>query len=77
MILAFILIVATISNKKEGFNEFNFNDQGYIPYVSQDVVCMILLGAGVDIDKYGTLVGKCSTSENKKTVEDTSNTCTS
>ena len=48
MVLVFILLVATVSKQKEGFDEFNFEDQGYIPYVSQDVICLILMGAGTD-----------------------------
>jgi hypothetical protein len=77
MVLVGILLVATLSKKKEGFNEFNFEEDVYIPYVSQDVICLILLGAGVqNINKYGIIIDKC-TRDKKKTVPDTSNTCTS
>ena len=75
MVITFILIVATVSTKKEGFDEFNFDDQGYIPYVSQDVVCLILLGAGVPINEYGILYNKCSRDKKNQIVPDTSNYC--
>lgn len=75
MVLVFILIVATVSKKKEGFDEFNFDDQGYIPYVSQDVICLILLGAGVPINQYGILYNKCTRDKKDAVVPDTSNFC--
>jgi hypothetical protein len=77
IVLTMILIVATISKQKEGFDEFNFDDQGYIPYVSQDVICLIMLGAGVPINKYGILYNKCSRDKKDQLVPDTSNTCPS
>lgn len=75
MIITFVLIVATLSNKREGFNEFNFDEKVYIPYVSQDIVCLILLGAGVKIDKYGILYNKCTRDKKNNVLPDDSNIC--
>ena len=75
MVLVFILLVATVSKQKEGFDEFNFEDQGYIPYVSQDVICLILMGAGVPINQYGILYNKCSRDKKDKLIKDKSNYC--
>jgi hypothetical protein len=75
MVLVFILIVATVSKKKEGFDEFNFDDQGYIPYVSQDILCLIFTGAKAPVDQYGIFYNKCSRDKEKKIVPDTSNYC--
>lgn len=75
MVIIFILIVATVSKQKEGFDEFNFDDQGYFPYVSQDIICLILLGADVPINKYGILYNKCARDKKKEIVPDTSNYC--
>ena len=75
MVLVFILIVATVSKQKEGFDEFNFDDQGYIPYVSQDILCLIFTGAKAPVDQYGIFYNKCSRDKEKKIVPDTSNYC--
>jgi len=74
MVIAFLMSLSLL-NTKEGFNEFNFHENNYIPYVSQDIICLILKGAKVDnIDKYGIIMEKCDT--NKKELKpDTTNYC--
>jgi hypothetical protein len=74
MVIAFLMSLS-LFNRKEGFNEFNFEEKNYIPYVSQDVLCLILRGAGVsDINKYGIIIDKCARGD-KKLKPDTSNYC--
>lgn len=74
MVIAFLMSM-TLFNRKEGFNEFNFEEDNYIPYVPQDVMCLILRGAGVqDINKYGIFIDKCTRGGNKLK-PDTSNYC--
>jgi hypothetical protein len=74
MVIAFLMWLPLL-NKKEGFNEFNFDEENYIPYVSQDVICLILVGAGVsDINKYGIIMENCTRGD-KKLNPDTSNYC--
>lgn len=74
MVIAFLMWLPLL-NRKEGFNEFNFDEENYIPYVSQDVICLILLGAGVnDINKYGIIIENC-TRGGEKLKPDTSNYC--
>jgi len=52
----------TLFDKTEGFQPFFIDphqNSGYIPYVPQDVVCMILDAAGIKIDRLGILKEKC------------------
>lgn len=77
MVIAFLMSLSLI-NRKEGFNEFNFEENNYIPYVSQDVICLILRGAGVsDIHKFGIIMDKCSRGRDEKLKPDNSNYCPS
>ena len=64
MVVVGILIVATLHRKREGFDEFDFDSNPYIPYVSQDLMCMILYASNVKgIDKYGIIYENCSRDE--------------
>jgi hypothetical protein len=71
--IAVLFAVALVFGKKEGFTIDPHNSSGMIPYIPQDVVCMILDGAKVDVDKYGTLVDKCQPAPEVK--PDNSNIC--
>ena len=75
LIVIALLMSLSLFNTKEGFNEFNFNEDNYIPYVSQDIVCLILRGAGVDnVDKFGIFADKCNR-DKRELKPDTSNYC--
>ena len=75
LFIAFIFIM-TLFDKTEGFDNFAIDphqNSGYIPYVPQDVICMILDAAGVPIDRLGILKDKC---QNKPELKpDNSNIC--
>ena len=74
LIIIAVLLLLPLFERKEGFYEFNFNNQGYIPYVSQDALCMIFTGLGVNVDRYSTFPEKCSTYK-KDLKDDNSNIC--
>jgi hypothetical protein len=80
MVLLFIAFVYTITlfDNKEGFRLFDIdphNNSGYIPYVPQDVICMILDSAGVKIDRLSVLQSKCQYSSTPAKKPDDSNIC--
>ena len=75
IIITIILIVATVSSEKEGFDEFDFENAPFIPYLPQDIVCLILLSMGIKVYTYGILANRCKGKPKKKTQPDTSNQC--
>jgi hypothetical protein len=66
MFIAAMLLVALVFGKKEGFSIDPHDSSGYIPYVPQDFLCMILKASGVDIDRLGVMKNKCKFSEDDK-----------
>jgi hypothetical protein len=75
IILTFILIVATVSKQKEGFDEFDFDNAPFIPYIPQDIVCLILLSMGIKVDTYGILARRCKGKTTKKKTQPDTNFC--
>ena len=78
MVIVGLLLIATYHSyyRKEGFNEFDFDSRPYIPYVSQDLMCLILESSGVKgVNKYGIIIENCS--RDKKLKEDDKNYCPS
>ena len=63
MFIAAMLLVALLFGKKEGFKIDPHDSSGYIPYVPQDFLCMILKASGVDIDRLGVMRNKCKFAE--------------
>ena len=79
IVLLFIAFIFTITlfDKKEGFTLFPIDPHkkdGYIPYVPQDVMCMIMDSAGIQIDRYGIMKDKCQNATTKLKKDD-SNIC--
>jgi hypothetical protein len=66
MFIAAMLIIALVFGKKEGFSIDPHDSSGYIPYVPQDFLCMILKASGVDIDRLGVMKNKCQFAEDGK-----------
>lgn len=78
IVLITIVVVYTITlfyGQKEGFMDIDpHNNSGYIPYVPQDVLCMILDAAGVPLDRLGVMRDKCQGGKPPLKLDD-SNTC--
>jgi len=61
MFIAFVFTITLLDNK-EGFRPFPIDphhNSGYIPYVPQDVICLIMHATGINIDRLGKLKEKC------------------
>jgi len=75
MFIAFVFTI-TLLDKKEGFRPFPIDphhNSGFIPYVPQDVICLIMDAAGVKIYRLGVLKEKCRGEQELK--PDDSNIC--
>ena len=72
--IACMLLVSLVFGKKEGFGIDPHDRTDFIPYIPQDIVCLILKASGVDIDALGIIQDKCQSKEDKKK-PDNSNIC--